>query len=119
MTEKAAGDQSIQEILERRSREEIGRFLLITTEQHDGCYILESITENHHVCKESRNLKKKKNYHRGSVGAPLAIEAFRKLKMFLELNQFTLASLRTASLENRTCRHGNSRHLGNKTHYWV
>jgi hypothetical protein len=60
MTEKAAGDQSIQEILERRSREEIGRFLLITTEQHDVCYILESITENHHVCKESRNLKKKK-----------------------------------------------------------
>ena len=28
MTEKAAGDQSIQEILERRSREEIGSFFV-------------------------------------------------------------------------------------------
>lgn len=39
--------------------------------------------------------------------------------MFLELNQFTLASVRTASLENRACRHGNSRHLVNETHHRV
>lgn len=65
------------------------------------------------------NLDLKKEYCRGSVGVPLAILAFKKFKMFLELKQFTLASLRTARLENRTGRHGNSQQLGNKTHYKV
>ena len=50
---------------------------------------------------------------------PPAIEALRKFKMFLELNQFTPASLRTASLENRTRRHGNSRPLDVETHHRV
>ena len=80
MTEKAAGDQSIQEILERRSREEIGRFLLITTEQHDGCYILESITENHHVCKESRNLKKKKKLPQRICGSTPGHWSFQEVE---------------------------------------
>lgn len=65
------------------------------------------------------NLDLKKEYCRGSVGVRLALLAFRNFKMFLELKQFTLASLRTARLENRTGRHGNSQQLGNKTHYKV
>lgn len=35
--------------------------------------------------------------------------------MCLESNQFTLASLRTARLENRTRRHGNSSQVGHES----
>lgn len=76
-------------------------------------------TESRHICKAGSNLDLKKECRGGRVGASPAMEAFRKFKTFLELNQFTLASLRTASWKNRTRRHGNSRPLGVGTHHRV